>query len=111
MSYEFYHLFHIVAVLCLFTALGALLGRGRQNKSSMVLHGVATLVLFVTGFGLIHRLGVEMNSLWIMGKIALWGVLSVLIPVWASRNIFKKYLLALTLFSGFCAIWLVVYKI
>ena len=114
MSYEFYHFFHLVAILSLFLALGGLLANfnnRKQKRKLMILHGLAGLIVFVTGFGLIARLGVQMTSLWIIGKIGIWILLSVFIPMFITRNILKKRLWVLTLISGFCAVWLVIYKI
>ena len=77
----------------------------------MVAHGLAGLIVFVTGFGLIARLDVQMTSLWIIGKIGIWILLSIFVPMCISRSILKKRLWVLTLISGVCAVWLVIYKL
>lgn len=113
MSYEFYHFFHLAAILSLFLALGSLLANSNnrnQKRKLMIVHGIAGLIIFVTGFGLIARLGIQMTSSWIIGKLGIWILLGIFVPMCISRNILKKRLWALTLISGVCAVWLVIYK-
>ena len=56
MSYEIYKLIHLFAIISLFLSIGALLSYSGNKKQIMILHGLAGLILFISGFGLIARL-------------------------------------------------------
>jgi peptidoglycan/LPS O-acetylase OafA/YrhL len=87
MSYEFYKVLHLLGILVLFTAMGGLAmvtlrgGTDEEKKAArkplMILHGVALLVIFVAGFGLMARLGMMGGGwpIWIFGKLGVWLVL------------------------------------
>jgi uncharacterized membrane protein SirB2 len=84
-SYEFYKVLHILGILVLFSSLGALamlVSRGSSaqevaghRKFLVMLHGVAMVIVFVAGFGLMARVGVVMGKpwpTWIFLKLAIW---------------------------------------
>lgn len=73
MSYDFYHFLHLAALLSLFLAIGGMLV-GTNHKKQMILHGIASLTLFVTGFGLIARLQIPMMQMWLLGKLGIWFI-------------------------------------
>ncbi len=87
MPYEFYKVLHLLAILVLFTAMGGLAmvtlrgGTDEELKAArkplVILHGVALLVIFVAGFGLMAKLGMMQSGWpkWIFGKLAVWLVL------------------------------------
>jgi hypothetical protein len=88
MSYEFYKVLHLLGVLVLFVALGGLsvnVLRGGTDteakpvrKSLSITHGVALLVVFVAGFGLMARTNIAMGTvwpLWIWVKVGVWVAL------------------------------------
>lgn len=87
MSYEFYKVVHLFGILLLFASLGgaamlALRGgspeeTGGLRKLLAALHGVALLVIFVAGFGLMARLNMMGSAwpLWIYVKLGVWAVL------------------------------------
>ena len=117
MSYTVYKLLHLLAVISLFLAIGALLsysrsgGSRKHKKNIMILHGLAALVLFISGFGLIARLKLHSFPLWLNLKIGLWLILSVLIPLLISRTSNKKWIYLLVLASGFSAVYLALFKL
>ena len=117
MSYTVYKLLHLFAIISLFLAIGALLsysrssGSRKHKKNIMILHGAASLVLFVSGFGLIARLKLHSFPLWVNLKLALWLVLSLLIPILISRTSNKKWVYLLVFISGFSAIYLALFKL
>ncbi len=87
MSYEFYKILHIVFIVTFF-AMSALSLYGQQLKHVKIIHGVATLFIFVTGMGLMARLGVGHGTgwpLWIKLKMTIWLLLAIAIPVVAKR--------------------------
>lgn len=93
MPIEVYKLLHLLGIMLLFASLGgvAILGllRGGDDRDVAPLrkllvaaHGVALLVIFVAGFGLMARLGIMSNwPAWIYIKIALWLVLGAAVTV------------------------------
>ena len=95
MSYEFYKVLHILGILALLSALGAagiLATVGNPDgehkalrKTLMMIHGIALLVIFVAGFGMMARKGIGIGAAsdtgwpgWIFGKIGVWFVLGAL---------------------------------
>jgi hypothetical protein len=88
MSYEFYNVVHVIGVIFLFTALGALAATAGSATPSLrttaaIAHGVALAVIFVAGFGLLARLGhFGAIPLWAYLKMFLWTILAlVVIPI------------------------------
>ena len=113
MSYETYKIIHFFSIIALFLSIGALMtysGNKKQKKWIMSLHGLATLSLLVSGFGLIARLKMSSFPLWLNLKLCIWLILSVLIPVLVSRNMNKKGIWFLVFLSGLGAICLAVLK-
>ncbi len=114
MSYTVYKLIHLFAILALFLAIGALLaysGNKKHKKKIMILHGLSSLILFVSGFGLIARLKLHSFPLWLNLKLGIWLVLSVLVPILISRKTNKGWIYLLVFASGFSAVYLVLFKL
>src|SRR2546430_759567 len=110
MSIQFYHILHLFAVMALFAGTGAALagtGNPAARKFSASLRGAALLLLLVSGFGLLAKLGMMKNipvATWI--KTLIWVIAAVL-PVFVKRKMLSPYaavLLALVL--GGIAAWL-----
>lgn len=90
MSILFYKVLHIFGILLAFVALGGLTLRAlrgesdeRDNARKLIgaTHGVALLVILISGFGLLAKLGVGF-PVWVWLKISIWilvGALLVLI--------------------------------
>lgn len=87
MSYSFYSFLHIVSILVITMSLAATAmhifnGGTKDNlkgrKGLSITHGVALLVAFVAGFGLMARAGYQFStSPWLFIKILCWLLLSV----------------------------------
>jgi hypothetical protein len=118
MPYEVYKVLHLLAIFMVFASLGGLvilhrLGGDaaevrRLRKLLAVMHGVALLVVFVAGFGLMARTGVGMSGggwpAWIYGKMAIWlvlGAASVFVRRYAGAT--GWWLLGLPLLGGLAA--------
>ncbi|MCA9709469.1 MAG: hypothetical protein KDK70_26750 [Myxococcales bacterium] len=89
---EFYKVLHVLGILLLFATLGglAVLGLrggddrevGSLRKQLTIGHGVAMLMVFVAGFGMMARLGIMSGwPTWIYIKIALWLVLGAAVAL------------------------------
>ncbi len=83
MSYTAYKLIHIVGILFLFTAAGgvALYAANGGTKEGNVgrvwvsaIHGLSLALIFISGFGLVARLGTGFQP-WVWAKVALWLVI------------------------------------
>jgi hypothetical protein len=116
MSYEFYRVLHIIGIVLLFAALGALAAIGgktddRLRRFAAILHGVATAVILVAGFGLLARL--EMFGsfpVWIWIKIGIWLTLAItVLPLRRKPEFASRLFLLIPLLGGIAA-WLAVYK-
>ncbi|MEM6995733.1 MAG: hypothetical protein AAF721_34810 [Myxococcota bacterium] len=88
MSYEFYKVLHLLCILALACGLGGLAVLSLTSsaddhkglrKGLMIVHGVALLVIFVAGFGMMARKGIGIGAAgdtgwpgWIFGKMGIW---------------------------------------
>ena len=88
MSYEFYKVLHLVAIFFFLSTAGAqLLGKG-EGKLPKILGGISSFIIFVGGMGLLARIGVSHGEgwhSWVMGKVAIWLFLVIMVPVVAKR--------------------------
>ncbi len=88
MSPDLYKILHILGVLLAFIALGgatmrALVDTGKDDagrKLAGITHGVALLLILVSGFGMLAKLGYGF-PLWVWAKIAIWLVIGASIAV------------------------------
>lgn len=86
MSLPFYHIAHIIGLIFVFIGFGCLLAN-ESSKSAMKWHGIGLLISFITGFGMLGKLGLmKAFPTWAIVKIALWLVLGFL-PVLARRRV------------------------
>ena len=100
MSLQFYHILHIVGLICVFAGFGAMLSTESRRKA-MMWHGIGLLISFVSGFAMISKLGYKMSALptWIFIKIGLWLVLGFL-PVLARRGVSPRVVLLIAIVIG-----------
>ena len=89
LSYHAYKLIHLLGIFLLLLSLGGQLVQSEMESWRKLLkasHGVGLLLLFVAGFGLIARLGVEWPwPAWIYLKLFIWILLGTL-PAFARRT-------------------------
>jgi uncharacterized membrane protein SirB2 len=79
LSYETYKVMHLMSLMVLFTTLSLQL-YGVSHKLHKMLTGVATLLVLVSGMGLMARLGISHGSTWptwIYVKYAVWILVGV----------------------------------
>ncbi len=101
MSYSFYSFLHIVAILVVATSLaitsfqvfnGANKGDIKCKKGLSMAHGVALLVAFVAGFGLITKGGFSFSgSKWLYIKMVCWLLLGIY-PVLLYKHVLPRKL-------------------
>ena len=89
MSYQVYKLLHMMGILMVFLGLGGMIARGilgdqdsPKGKSlrrfTGMAHGIGLIIVLVSGFGLIAKLGVGFDA-WVVGKMFIWLALGGLI--------------------------------
>ena len=116
LSYEVYKVMHYIGLFMTFFALGALFlraltGQPLPKKGIMILHGLGLFLVLTGGFGLLARLNmVHGFPKWVLIKLVIWLSLGVLVPLFLRKTQFSKHLWALTLFLGFVAAYLAVFK-
>ncbi|OUR99861.1 hypothetical protein A9Q84_02200 [Halobacteriovorax marinus] len=87
MSYEFYKFLHIAFIIIVAAGLGVAY-HSTQPKYFKILTGISSLLILVTGMGLLARIGVSHGDGfpgWVIVKMCLWLVLAVAGPVLAKR--------------------------
>ena len=95
MSYEFYKVLHVIFILLFVASTAITLYDPNPKKLYKIFNGVATLLIFVAGMGLMARIGVSHGQgwpIWIKAKIALWLLAAIIAPVGAKRFKEKKEL-------------------
>lgn len=87
MTYEVYKFLHIVFIIIVAAGLGVGY-HGAQPKHLKILTGISSLLILVTGMGLLARIGVEHGEGfpgWVMVKIVLWLAVAISGPLLAKR--------------------------
>jgi hypothetical protein len=114
MTYEFYNVAHVIGVLFLFSALGALAATAGSPSAPLrriasIAHGVALALIFVAGFGLLARLGHFGDiPMWAYLKMALWGILGLAVVPLKRKPEWAPALWVLMPVIGGFAVWLAV---
>jgi len=120
MSYEFYKILHLAAIIGVFVSLGAIcfhaMNGGQRSGSTgrgvvAALHGGGILLALVAGFGLLARINLIGSwPGWVWAKLALWLVLGGLIAVPYRRPALAKSVLLVLPVLGLAAAFLAILK-
>jgi hypothetical protein len=115
MSITFYHILHVFSLLVLtgytFYAFAA---PAEARKKVLIVTGVASLLMFISGFGLITKLlGVGGGTwpLWVWLKLVAWLGLSALAGIGFRRRAAAPVLMAVALALLFVALYSVYTKV
>lgn len=116
MSYEIYKVLHLTGLVLLFSGLATLVTakvsaiklEGASRKFSLIAHGLGLLLLIVSGFGLLARLGI-VNGLpnWVYFKILAWIFFGGIIAVLKRKNVgwkFYSVLICIFILTAYVAI-------
>ncbi len=109
MPIVFYHVLHVSAVLAMVASLAAVYFSDRPSKRCNMLLGISGLLVGVAGVGLIHKIGYSMTHHWVLGKIGIWAVITILAPIIAKRAPQHKRRVFLGLFALLVAAVAMVY--
>ncbi|ATH08391.1 hypothetical protein BIY24_10655 [Halobacteriovorax marinus] len=86
-SYEVYKVIHLLCILL--TVAGLAVGYySTQPKHIKIISGITSLLILVSGMGLLARLGVSHGEGfpgWVMVKMMIWLIIAVAGPVLAKR--------------------------
>ena len=126
MTLAVYKVVHILAVLFLFTALGSLLaaawpggdaantdGAKAVRKRAGLIHGLALVLVLVSGFGMLARLGISHLGgwdLWIWLKLLTWLLLGASLALIRRRPRLAPALWWVLPLLGGLAAYLAIYK-
>jgi len=114
-----YKILHVFSVILTFTVLGGLAlhaanGGNRDSNASRkltgILHGLGMLMILVSGFGLLARLGMNEFPLWVWLKLAIWVLIGASAVVIKRSPALSRALLLLLPLLGGVAAWLALYK-
>lgn len=80
MDPTYYHILHIVSLLVLsgWTFMGCANPDPNRRKQTLMITGIAGLIMFISGMGLAPKLGYSMGSTWIIVKLVCWAGLMAL---------------------------------
>jgi len=76
-NYLTYKIIHLIGIAALAIGIGGMLAGGEKRKTFVILQGVALLVMLVSGFGLLAKLGLGFPHFAIV-KVVLWLVIGML---------------------------------
>lgn len=120
MSLLAYKTIHVFAVILTFTILGGLAlhaaNGGSRDTNSLrkltgILHGVGLLLILVTGFGALARLGMGGGLPgWVWAKLVLWLILGAAAATFKRGPGLARLVLWLLPVLGGVAAWLALYK-
>lgn len=98
MSYTFYKFLHIASILLIFISMGGLTALAQKSNSRKIfgiVNGIALILVFVAGFGLIARLQLQGAwPLWVWCKIAGWFIIGLapkFVKTWSPIKILSFY--------------------
>ena len=116
MSAQVYNVLHILGILLAFTALGAAILRtlaGGEDapgrKLIGITHGVALLLILVSGFGMLAKLKLGF-ALWVYLKIAVWVLIGAAIALIRRLPAYATWFWFALPALGAAAAYLAIYK-
>ncbi|MDR3605955.1 MAG: hypothetical protein P4M08_01085 [Oligoflexia bacterium] len=110
-DYNAYKDAHLVSAFGLFLAIGSVITESSKTRWASALHGVALLVILITGFGMLGRL-VSSGTFpaWAAGKLIIWFLLGASLVLARRKILPAPALIALVLVLGGAAAGLALWK-
>ena len=102
MNIQLYHILHVFALVILTaqTYMAFANPAPENRKRTMMVAGIATLLLLVSGAGMVSKMGYSFGSGWVIVKLLCWLVLSAL----AGLAYRKAHLRGVLSFVGLAAV-------
>lgn len=120
MSYQLYRVIHVLGVVFLFTALGGLLLAARarvetgvSRKTAGMTHGLALVLILLSGFGALARLDLSNPGAWpawVWIKVLIWLVMGGIVVLIRRSPTTATVLWWLLPILGGLAAYLAIYK-
>lgn len=120
MSYQLYRVIHVLGVVFLFTALGGLLLAARarvetgvSRKTAGITHGLALVLILLSGFGALARLDLSNPGAWpawVWIKLLIWLVMGGIVVLIRRSPTTATVLWWLLPILGGLAAYLAIYK-
>lgn len=112
MPYSNYLFLHLVSLSVFLISLTSILILEKKSKIANISFGASSLFVLIAGFGLLAKTGYSTTSFWVLVKLAIWLLLSILTPVINKRLPEKKPLfLKISIALIIIAIYFVVFKV
>jgi hypothetical protein len=120
MQFEVYKILHILGLLMIFSSLGGVYvyvangGTKASNnlrKKIAMFHGIGGLLVLVSGFGMLAKLGIIGMPLWVILKLIIWVSIGALLFIGYRSPSNAYQLWVLTIALGTLAAILAIYKI
>ncbi len=121
MDYLALKLLHIVAVLFMFTALGAtvmhVIGGGTKADNPWrvplsIIHGVSLLIILIAGLWILIQWGIKPSDFegWVWAKLLIWALFgaAIVLPYKVPQS--AKLLMLILPLLGALATWLAIFK-
>jgi len=111
MTPNLYHFVHVFAVLVLtgYTFFALAGPAAATRKRVLIATGIASLLILVSGVGLMHKLAYQWQG-WVIVKIVVWLAISAFAGIAYRRPGARGVLGALTVFLSGIAVYMVYYK-
>lgn len=114
-----YYILHLLGVLLVYSAYGALIARGILASESKALRkfgamtsGIGLLLILIGGFGLVAKLSyADYTSTWVLIKLVIWVLLGGMIVLINRKPSLSQIWFWLTVLLGLAATVTVYYKI
>lgn len=77
MPYPVYKMIHVVAIVLFFSSMAMASVKRERSTRGMIITGISLVLILVSGFGLVARLGITHGAqwpLWLYVKLAIWLV-------------------------------------
>lgn len=77
MPYPIYKMIHVVAIVLFFSSMAMASVKTDRSKRGMIITGISLVLILVSGFGLIARLGISHGAgwpLWLYVKLGIWFI-------------------------------------
>lgn len=87
-DYEIYKILHLFMIVILFSSFAVQCFAEKKHKVHSILAGVSSLLILVSGMGLLARLGISHTSgwpMWAVLKVFFWAFIAFLTPVVVKR--------------------------
>jgi hypothetical protein len=113
-SIEFYRILHFIGIFLVMSALGATVAvkdEGAVPRGPVAAaHGVGLLLLLVSGFGMLAKLGIGAPPPWALAKLGVWLVLGAMLAVARRRPDMRTAMFFAAPVWGAIAAWLAIFK-